>query len=341
MIDKLLEWIRESRNITITTHMNPDGDGLGSELALSRQLREAGKRVRVLNCDPVPERYRFLDPDEESEVFQEDRDAAFIRDCDLLFVLDNSSMNRMGRMEEPIRTTNARKICIDHHVMPGAEEGGKGGENPWDLLWNVPETAATGELVFQLIVALGGPMTLAKAEPLYVTLVTDTGNFRFSKTNSQSHEIAAQLLACGVNPVKVYQEIFERNSVAFMRLLGYALTNFQEDCDGRLVWVTMNRARITDNGAEEEDTSEMVNFFFQIYQVRMAILFKELPGGKTKVSLRSKGDLDVNRLAVQFGGGGHRNASGIVVDLPLDRATETILGEARKMFPGSPTSPSN
>jgi phosphoesterase RecJ-like protein len=115
-------------------------------------------------------------------------------------------------------------------------------------------------------------------------------------------------------------------------LLGYTLSQFHQECDGRFVWVTVNRDTIQDYEAQGEDTSEMVNFFFQIHRVQMAIMFKELPGGKTKVSLRSKGELDVNRLAVRFGGGGHRNASGIVLDEPLAPGTERILREARKLF---------
>lgn len=331
MISRIRELIEDSTTILLTTHVNPDGDGLGSELALYRQLTEAGKQVRVINNDPVPDRYLFLDPDRCSEVFAPGRDRSFIRDCDLIIVLDNSSMERMGPMAAVLRASAARKVCIDHHLIR-SEPGSPESDGSWDVLWNLEEASATGELIFDLINALGGPLTLDKAEPLYVSLVTDTGNFRFSKTGPRSHEVAARLLECGVNPVRIYQEVFERNSAAFMRLLGYALSQFHQECDGRLVWVTVNRDTIRDYKAQDEDTSEMVNFFFQIHRVQMAILFKELPGGKTKVSLRSKGEVDVNSLAIRFGGGGHRNASGIVLDESLEPGTKRILREARKLF---------
>jgi phosphoesterase RecJ-like protein len=331
VIPRIRKLIEQSRTILITTHVNPDGDGIGSELALYRQLSESGKQVRVVNNDPIPERYRFLDPDGRSEVFDPARDLPFIKDCDLVFVLDNSSVERMGPMADAMQDSPAKRICIDHHLIR-AEPGSPEADGFWDVLWNLEEASATGELIFDLIAALGGPMTLDKAEPLYVSLVTDTGNFRFSKTGPRSHEVAAKLLECGVNPVRVYQEVFERNSTAFMRLLGYTLSQFQQECDGRFVWVTVNRDTIQNYEAQGEDTSEMVNFFFQIHRVQMAIMFKELPGGKTKVSLRSKGELDVNQLAVRFGGGGHRNASGIVLDEPLASGTERILREARKLF---------
>ncbi|MCZ6671102.1 MAG: bifunctional oligoribonuclease/PAP phosphatase NrnA [Acidobacteria bacterium] len=331
MVPKIRDLINQSEKILLTTHMNPDGDGLGSELALFRQLREGGKEVRIVNNDPIPERYRFLDPEGESEVFDRSRDLPFIQDCDLIFVLDNSSMERMGKLAAPMQSSSAKKICIDHHLIPSGP-GTAGNNGIWDILWNMEEASATGELIYELIMALGGPMTHGKAEPLYVSLVTDTGNFRFSKTGPKAHQVAAALLACGVNPVRVYQEIFERSSTAFMRLLGYALTHFHQECEDRLVWVTMDRRKIEEFSAQEEDTSEMVNSFFQIHRVRVALLFKELSDGKTKVSLRSKGDFDMNRLAVHFGGGGHRNASGIVLDDTLNDGTERVLREARKLF---------
>jgi len=321
---RIKQEIVRARSILLSTHQNPDGDGLGSEIALQAYLRSVGKSAVILNPDPVPERYRFLDPGGGIGVFDGTAGAERVRTCDLLFMLDNSSLNRLGKMEGAIRATEAVRVCIDHH-------------DTTDGFWTVnlvDETAcATGEMIFDLIAALGGSLDPSTAVALYTALVTDTGHFRFSKTSPRSHRIAAELLRMGVDPSHVYQEVYERHSEGFVRLMGQALAACRIEPGGALAWIALRRAQIEACGAEDADTSEMVNQLFGIQGVRICLLFKELPDGRIKVSLRSKGALDVNRVASRYGGGGHQNASGAIVEGPFEAAVQRVVTDARALLP--------
>jgi len=165
-----------------------------------------------------------------------------------------------------------------------------------------------------------------------VSLVTDTGYFRFSKTSPRCHEAAAEMLAAGVEPPLVYEQVFERNSAALLRLGGVAMADLRQEEGGRLAWVSLTYAQVLGCQAETEDTSEVVNDLLSIDGVRLAVLFKEMGGGRTKLSFRSKGDLDVNRLASQFGGGGHTNAAGAVVAGGLDETVMRVLRSCRELL---------
>jgi phosphoesterase RecJ-like protein len=313
-----------ARRILLTTHQNPDGDGIGSEIALAAYLRSMGKTPLILNPDPVPDRYRFLDPHGEVGTFEEKGGSALVRSCDLIFMLDNGSLNRLGSMEAAIRGSEAVRICIDHH-------------DTTDGFWTVnlvDETAcATGEIIYDLVRALGGVLDLPSGVALYTALITDTGHFRFSKTSSRSHRVAAELLRMGVDPPRVYEAVYEQQSEGFVRLLGHALAGCRLEPGGGLAWITLTRKQIMDCRAEDADTSEMVNHLFAIEGVRVSLLFKELPDGKIKVSLRSKGEIDVNRVASRYGGGGHQNASGAVLDGPLEDAVRRVVADARTLLP--------
>jgi len=313
-----------ARRILLTTHQNPDGDGIGSEIALAAYLRSAGKPPLILNPDPLPERYRFLDPGGEVGTFDEKGGTGPVKSCDLIFMLDNSSPNRLGKMEGAIRGSEAVRICIDHH-------------DTTDGFWTVnlidESACATGEIIYDLVCALGGVLDLPSAVALYTALVTDTGHFRFSKTSSRSHRIVADLLRMGVDPARVYQAVYEQHSEGFVRLLGQALAGCRLEPGGALAWIALTQRQIVDCRAEEADTSEMVNHLFTIRGVRLGLLFKELPDGKVKVSLRSKGEIDVNRVAGRYGGGGHQNASGAVLDGPLEEAARRVVADAKKILP--------
>ncbi|MFQ5878149.1 MAG: bifunctional oligoribonuclease/PAP phosphatase NrnA [Acidobacteriota bacterium] len=319
--------LRQARTAVLCTHVGPDGDGVGAEICLHQYLRMLGVDARILNADPLPERYRFLDPDGEVAIFSEEEHGALVRNADLIFVLDNSAVDRLGPLEKAVRASRATTICIDHH-------------NVVDPFWKVnivdQEACATGELVFQIVKALGGRLNLPAAQAAYVSMVTDTGNFRFSKTSARCHEAAAELLGVGVSPQQVYEEVFERNSPELIRLGGVALAGLRIGSGGRLAWITLSRDQILACGADSEDTSDVVNWLLAIDGVRVAVLFKELENGRVKVSLRSKGALDVNRLAAGFGGGGHSNASGTVIEATLQGAIDTILTACRELIERSP-----
>ena len=312
-----------ARTAALTTHVTPDGDGIGAEICLLGHLRMLGIDARVINTEPLPAKYRFLDPGRAVEVFDAAKHDAFLRGADLIFMLDNSATTRMGPLEPAIRASRAVTVCIDHH-------------NVVEPFWKVniidPEACATGELVFQIVKAMGGRVDRTAAQAAYVSLVTDTGYFRFSKTSPRCHEAAAEMLAAGVSPPLVYEEVFERNSAALLRLGGVAMADLHQEEGGRLAWISLAREQVVRCQAETEDTSEIVNELLSIDGVRVGVLFKEMEGGRTKLSFRSKGDLDVNRLACRFGGGGHTNAAGAIVEGGLEETIRHVLPSCREIL---------
>jgi phosphoesterase RecJ-like protein len=323
LVERIGKMMAAGRRILLTTHQNPDGDGMGSEIALAAHLRSIGREPRILNPDPMPERYRFLDPTGEVMGFDPASGPGLVAECDLIVTLDNSSPARLGGLEGPIRSSPATRICIDHHTST---------DDFWNLNLIDESACATGEMVYRLIRAWGGQPDFTSAVALYTALVTDTGNFRFSKTGPISHQVAGELLALGVQPDRVYEQVYERQAEGFVRLMGMALSGFELDPGGALAWIGLTRSQIEQCRAEEADTSEIVNHLFTIQGVRVALLFKELPDGRIKVSFRSKGTLDVHRLAESLGGGGHHNASGAIVPGPLAAAISRVVPDARALF---------
>jgi len=194
------------------------------------------------------------------------------------------------------------------------------------------KACATGEMIYRLIREIDGEVSAAEAVPIYVSIVTDTGNFRFSNTTPVVLQTAADLVSKGVDVPTVYQQIFERNPPSYVKLLGAALGSITQDDTGRLGYIVMTRAMMHAAGADGEDTSDIINGILTIDGTRLALLFKEMADGRTKISLRSKGSIDVNRLAAEFGGGGHRNASGVVIAEPVGKAVEMILPKARALI---------
>jgi phosphoesterase RecJ-like protein len=312
-----------ARTVALLTHVTPDGDGIGAEICLHSYLVSRGIDARILNTEPLPVRYRFLDARGAVEVFDPARHDAFVRSADLIVMLDNSAPSRLGSVEEATRASRATTVCIDHH-------------NISDPFWKVniidQDASATGEMVYRIVQALGGRPDFTAAQAAYVSLVTDTGYFRFGKTAPRSHQAAAEMLAQGVSPPRVYSEVFERHTAAFVRLGGIALSGLRIEEEGRLAWIVLTHQQVVDCGAEMEDTSDIVNELLTIDQVRVAALLKELPDTRVKLSFRSKGSLDVNRVAQGFGGGGHTNASGAIVPGRLADLVQPVLAPCRELL---------
>jgi len=317
--------LASARSIVVGTHINADGDGLGCEIALHRFLAGLGKGPRTVNNEPVPEKYRFLPGAEAVETFDSGRHSELIRGADLFIVLDNSSVERLGRLRADVEASRALRVCIDHHANV----------NPWWSL-NCVDTAAcaSGQLVYELIRHMGGAITPEIAEALYVSFVTDTGHFRFVKTTSESHRIVADLIDMGgISPARVYSEVYEKSSVAMATLTGLALRSLRLDHGSRFAWMRLSMREVAECGGEDEDTGDLANLALAIKGVVAGALFREMPDGAVKVSLRSKGPVDVNALAVLYGGGGHRNASGILMTGPMDRVTAQVVSRVAEFLP--------
>lgn len=320
---RVLRLLQEGERFSLHTHVNPDGDGLGSQMALGAFLRSRGKRVRMINQDPVPPSYRFLALASDVETYRAGEATEFIESADGVIVLDNGSLARLGSLEEPIRGSRGRTICVDHHETR---------DDGWDLLVVDADASASGEIVHELIRTLGGEITPPIAEALYVSIITDTGHFRFSKTRPLSHRIAAGLLQAGVRPEQVFEQVYETNAEGYIRLMGHALEEMTLAAGGVLAWIALDRSVQERFRAMDEDTGGIVNTLLSMKGVQVALLLRELMDGQVKVSLRSKGRFDVHGLARRHGGGGHRHASGILLQGPLEAVTRRLVDEARALI---------
>lgn len=315
-----------AQTFVLTTHMNPDGDALGSEIGLARFLLSRGKQVRIINQDPTPPALSFIEQPELSvEIYDPSAHDGVLQQADRVVLLDNSAPDRLGRMEPAMLGVAARTLCIDHHPVR---------EMPWADQVLDEAACATAAMVYELTRACGFQPDAATAEALYAGLATDTGFFRYNSANAAAHTVAAELLQLGVRPARTYEAIYERNSVAFTRLLGHALAGLEVQLNGALVLVRLTLRQVVELQAESVDTSEFTTPLLAMERVQLALLFRELADGRVKVSLRSKGAADVHRLAAEFGGGGHRNASGIVMVGSLDDVVDRVTARARALLAG-------
>lgn len=315
--------VERGRRFVLATHMNPDGDAIGSEIGLARYLRAAGAEVRIVNHDPIPRVLDFLEGDGLAiERFEPADHGPLLERADRIVVLDNSAPDRFGRLEAPLLGFKDKVLCIDHHPTRST---------PWRDNILDEEAPATAAIVYELLRHRLFRLDPRTAEALYVGLATDTGFFRFNSTTPRAHEIAAELLRAGADPARCYQQVYERNSEEFTRLLGRALAGVRLDADGRVASVFLTGAMIAECRAEDVDPSEITTSLLAMDGVRVALLFRELQGGRVKVSLRSKGEIDVHRLASEFGGGGHRNASGIVAEGRLEEVADRVIRRAAEL----------
>ena len=310
-----------SQSFVLVTHINPDGDALGSEIGLARFLRARGKDVRIINHDPAPPILEFIFADEPQEVETYDKALhdAVLRDVDRILLVDNSAPDRLGRMEQVMLEEAGHVLCIDHHPSR---------EMPWGLQIVNDRCCATALMIHELVRACGWTPDLPAARAIYTGLATDTGFFRFNSTSPEAHMVAAELLRGGVHSAAIYREIYERNSLAYTRLLGHALADVRLFANGAVAAVKITRELIDRLDAETVDTSEITTALLAMDGIGVTLLFREQRDSRIKVSLRSKGSADVHALAAEFGGGGHRNASGIVADGDIDEVAEIVIARA-------------
>ncbi len=314
------ELCASSQRFVLTTHMHPDGDALGSQCGLARFLLAQGKQLRIVNQDPTPELLRFLEHDDYPvETYDPATHDQLLRDSDLIVLVDNAAPDRMGRMESIMLAASERTLCIDHHPSR---------KTPWSRQILDEDACATAIMIYELIRGCRWALDFRAAEAIYVGLATDTGFFRFNSADARAYRTAAELLRLGADPAKVYRAIYERNSLAFTQLLGNALAGVRVVGRGDIACVQVKRELIEKLDAADVDTSEIMTALLAMDGISVALLFRELSGNQVKVSLRSKGELDVHSLAAEYGGGGHRNASGIVLDGELDAVARRITERA-------------
>jgi phosphoesterase RecJ-like protein len=307
--------------VVLTTHVNADGDGLGSEVGLWHLLHDRGCLVTIANPTPIPDRFQFLLPpgaDASGHAAKE------VGRANAVVVLDISDLGRLGDLGPAVRAAGVPVACIDHHVSPGSLP-----EGPRMV---APEATATAELVHDLAVALGWTIPTEAARALYVGLLTDTGGFRFSNTTPRCLKVAGALLERGLDPESIYEQVYASAPEGRVRLLAEVLNTLVVEPETGLAWVTVPPGAIERHGATADDLDGIVEHPRSIAGVRMALLFRLIAGGKVKVSFRSMGTVDVAALAHQFGGGGHAKASGASVAGPLADAQAKVLEAARRQL---------
>lgn len=296
MLSQVVELIDKNNKFVITSHIRPDGDGLGSGLALYWMLRSLNKEPTVLLRDRVPPAYTVL-PGSESVVVLSD----ITDDYDAAFVIECSDVERPGLPS----LKNQFVVNIDHHATTQAFG---------DINWVDSTAAAVGEMIYNLCKALGVEVTKEIAECIYTALLTDTGSFHFSNTTERTLKIASELVRRGVEPARISQAIFYSHPFAKIRLLGMVLSTIERDQSSHLAWIKLDREMMLEAGATDEDSDGIVNHALSVHDVNAVAFFKELTPGVYRVSLRSKGKNNVAKVAELFGGGGHRNAAGCRID---------------------------
>jgi phosphoesterase RecJ-like protein len=327
-IEKFARELVAGRRVALSTHLNADGDGCGSEAALARLLAAHGLMPRIVNPTPWPEMFSFLLGDDIDD--QTSRGSKALRDIDLLVVLDISDVKRLGNIAESVRALTVPKVVIDHHV---------GSDDPAGLLGLSDTTAcATAELVFDVAVVLDWEITPDIARALYTGMLTDTGGFRFSNTSPRCLAVAAQLLACGVDPEDMYTRIYASAPAGRVRLMADVLGTLQVDETHGLTWLSMHADALETYGVKAEDLDGVVEHARSIAGTRMALLFRDLGHGKVKVSFRSIGQTDVNAFAREFGGGGHTKAAGALIAGELADVRDKVVTAARRYLNGGATS---
>jgi bifunctional oligoribonuclease and PAP phosphatase NrnA len=304
MIDFLLleKIIRENNSFLLTTHVNPDADAIGSEAALYFILKELGKEVYIVNHSQNPYNLLFLDTDNRIEKYDPEKHDHLFDEVDVLVALDFNRSDRTVSMAKAFNASDKLKICIDHHQDP---------ENFADYYFLDPGYSATGHIIFDLIKKTSiVKLSYQTAYPIYAAIMTDTGSFRFERTTPEIHRIAAELLETNVDPADVFDKIYDQSLFSKIKLLGKALDSIQLYGEKKqIAYMVITKEMFNDTGALESDTDGFVNFSLSVQFVRIGLMFIELREG-FKVSFRSKGLIPVNRLAGEFGGGGHLNAAG-------------------------------
>jgi len=312
---EVIQALEDSRRVLICSHIEPDGDSIGSQLALAELLNSLEKEVRIVNQDPVPLRYRFLDPREQ---VLEHLPSGF--QPDTAVILDCSNRERLGRVQELI-TDGMVIVTIDHHrANPG----------PDDPAYIDLDASSTGELIIDIIKGLNTSIGHRQADQLYTAIFSDTGGFRFPNTTAKSLAAAAELARCGAQPHPIASRIYEKRSLASLKLLGRALGKIDALENGRVTMVSLGSDDLEQCGAGPGEAEGIVDALITVNDALVGVLTREMPSGKIKVNLRTRGGLKANKIAEAMGGGGHPNAAGYRTSSSLDQARSALLDEIRK-----------
>ncbi len=311
---KVADLLHEENNILITSHLNPDGDSVGSVLALGLALKSRGKNVSLTTIDPVPSKYLFLP---RTELIKEWKEVVE-NNYNLVVVLDCSDLKRIEPLGDSI-IKKERLLNIDHHVT-----------NQYFGNYNYvnDQASSVGEIIFELLELMSLEINYEIALCIYTAICTDTGSFKFPNTTPRTHRIAAKLIESGVEPAEVNRNVYENVSKGGVMLIRETLKTLEFDCHDKIAYLTITRETMEKTGAREEEIEGIINYTRRIKGVEVGILFRETNKGKIRVAFRSH-NVDVSRLAAVYNGGGHPRAAGCQMDKNLAEARSDVLRQAR------------
>lgn len=310
---EVVSFLKEKQSFLITGHVSPEGDVIGSGMALALALRDMGKKAEVINRDPIPQQLLFL-PHEG--LFTQQK--TIPHRADALIVVDSGRFERTG-YTPPLSIPTV--INIDHHIT-----------NPsfGTVNWVVPTAMATGEMIYDLLDAMNAPITPPIASCLYTTLITETGSFRYVNTTARALQIAGEMIEKGADPFRIATALFEANSAARLKLLAEVLAKLEVSADERIAWIRVTQAQLQKTGTTFEDTEDFVTYPRSIEKVEVAVFFREIGPEQYKISFRSQGKVDVALLAKRLGGGGHMYAAGCTRVGPWEKVKERILNSVQE-----------
>ncbi len=323
MWQKIVDIINGGKKFIITTHLFSEGDAIGSELALKRFLCGLNKDAVIVNNEVLPSVYSCFDTDNDVQFLKSKNVNIDLNAFDAIFIVDVADWSQLGDFADTIKASQITKVCIDHHpTNPGFA----------DVNVVVKDASSAGELIFDLIRYMDGEITQEIAIPLYLSIATDTGWFKFSNTSAKALQACSDLIKAGVKSELIYEKLYQRKNISYLKLLNSTLGILRPECDGKLVWTKMTKDMIKSSGVEFVDTDVIIDLIRAVNEVEVVIVFRELGERKTKVSFRSKHTVNVAKLASDFGGGGHVRAAGASINQPIDTAIGDVINGAKELI---------
>ena len=318
---RFTEIVQSHDRFLLTSHIRPDCDALGSELGMAGVLDALGKDVLIVNAQKTPPNLQFIDPDGRLKALGVDIHPHDLETREVLMILDTSAWAQLGTMADVVRSTQAHKMVVDHHVG----EDDLGAE-----LFKNPQAEATGRLVLEIAHHLGVRLTPKIAKPLFAAIATDTGWFRFGSTTGTTFRCGGDLVDAGATPSEIYAQLYEQDTLPRLQLRGRILARTQTELDGRLAHTAALKEDFEATGALASDTEDVINLTLAVAGTEMAVIFVEQPSGGFKLSFRSRAlKVDCNEVAKIFGGGGHKAAAGAFLNAPWPVAQAKVLDVVR------------
>jgi phosphoesterase RecJ-like protein len=317
-VRQIAEAIHSRQRFVLSSHSRPDGDAIGSQLAMAYALRELGKHVELVNADPAPPplmQFPGVADIQIAPVVTGDFDAAIIMECGDLTRTGVGGLDRFF------------VINIDHH--PGNAAYGQ-------INWFDAAAAACGEMVFDVVRALGVPLTPEIATHVYLAILTDTGSFHYSHITPRTFDICREAIEAGVDPVLVARNVYDSNNMGRLKLFGTVLSAMQLAPSGRIAVVYVDHEMARGAGGTYEDTEGLINLPLTVKEIQAVVFFKQIEGDEYRISLRSKGDIDIGVIAKEFGGGGHKNAAGCTVSGGVDALQKLFIEKIEAAIDGRP-----